>query len=168
MEEEEVEVDGGDEQGKEAVEGAAFPHSSRHLGKVPITALIRFKTVSKDWSALIGQPYSMRMTRHGFCPEKIHDDHTHVSYVVPIFPTMRELALLRPSSRRGRLKLVGYGNLVHPHAHHKLVEGVLCFRRPGATNVGVEFLQCIVGSGSGVWSLALLYVLLILRSCAVD
>lgn len=88
MEEEEVEVDGGDEQGKEAVEGPAFPHSSRHLGKVPIAALIRFKTVSKDWSALIGEPYSMRMTRHGYCPEKIHDDHTHVSYVVPIFPTM--------------------------------------------------------------------------------
>lgn len=167
MEEEEVEVDGGDEQGKEAVEGPASPHSSRHLGQVPITALIRFKTVSKDWSALIGQPYSMRMTRHGYCPEKIH-------VTIPMSPTSYpssrpwELALLRPSSRRGRLKLVGYGNLVHPHAHHKLVEGVLCFRRPGATNVGVEFLQCIVGSGSGVWSLALLYVLLILRSCAVD
>lgn len=144
--------------GKQALGDLPFHIQKDILARLPVTVLLMFKCVSKTWSTLIGNPYSLNTSEAAFtephnCLITRPDQYHHLATrsrssfnIDPIFSTMRELHLWKaPSARKNKivwcgssihssppkLKLVKYGSLIWcgiPPTKFKLVE--YCILKP--------------------------------------
>lgn len=122
------------------------------LAMLPVKALIRFKTVSKAWFALIGEPSSMNAHEVVMPHNRIATRRVPASKIDSVLPTLREIHLLKQSSATHKLKLVGLGIFVKDH---KLVE--YCVLKPGSVGAVQESIWNLTNFDL-VWAEYILYL----------